>query len=258
MKITFCTKSEIDGMVINSSEEFLSRIAAPEIFVVKEFYDPKAVLAFRQEIFEMGLSTPPSWHPLLDDCPDYHRLHDNYPNAHVKSKMHGFYFHGWYEQNARLFDHFYEIFRLKCLLAGLENSRSLRNLPSQGFVARVNFQNYPRGGGHIREHVDPHSQFALIQTLVQASEPFRDFNSGGLFARAAQGAEKIFLDYHTAPGDLLILSPAIPHGVDPVDNGEDYDWRINSGKWTILPLFVASDYPAVQAVKPREIHARKG
>src|SRR5271167_5021409 len=102
MKLSFCTKDEIDRLIVNHPADFMLRVAAAEIFVVKNFYDPKEILAMRREIFETGLRTPPSWHPLLDECPDYHRLHDNYPNAHVKSKMHGFYFHGWYEHNFKL------------------------------------------------------------------------------------------------------------------------------------------------------------
>jgi hypothetical protein len=167
--------------------------------------------------------------------------------------MHGFYFHGWYHHNRDLFRRFSEIFEIKCFLGGLAPSDYVTSKPSSGAIARVNFQNYPSGGGHISEHIDPNSNYALVQTLIQASEPGEDFKSGGLFARKAPNAEKIYLDFHTKPGDLLVLSPAIPHGVDPIDSELEYGWDRNSGKWTILPLIVASDYSEKRADRPREV-----
>ena len=257
MKITFLERAEIFELVKNNRENFLKRILETEVFIVKRFYDPKTILDMRSKIFESGLKTDPSWHPLFDGCPDYHRLHENYAQAHVKSRMHGFYFHGWPEKNAELFSYFGEIFELKCLLAGgLNASEFIRQIPSDGVIARVNFQNYPSGGGCISEHVDPKSNYALIQRLVQGSNHNQDFKEGGLYARKDLQSEKVYLDQHTEAGDLMILSPAIPHGVDPIDPQAVYDWRQNSGKWTILPLFVSSDYPSSENQKPKEINIK--
>ena len=254
MRINSLNRQSFLDLVYSRKEEFLARIHAPEIFVVKNFYEKKELLALRNHVFEIGLKTEASWHPLLDDCPDYHRLHDNYPQAYVKSKMHSFYFHGWFDHNRDLFKRFSEIFEIKCFLGGIKASDYVGSMPSSGAVARVNAQNYPSGGGYIAEHIDPNSNYALIQTLIQGSQPGRDFRSGGLFARRAPNAEKIFLDFHTEVGDLMVLSPAIPHGVDPIDPEMEYRWENNSGKWTFLPLIVASDYRDNKAAKPREIN----
>lgn len=234
-------------------DAFLDRIAAPEAFVVRRFFEPEEIRAWRRDVFELGLRTPPSWHPLHDGCPDYHRLHDNYPQAYVKAKMHAFYFHGFYEANAWLFEKFREIFEIKNFLAGRERGAFLRNVPSEGQVARVNFHNYPAGGGYLAEHADPASSFALIQTLVQASQWGVDFRSGGLFAREREGAPKTYLDPLSAPGDLLVMSPAIPHGVDPIDADDEYAWQDDRGKWTIIPIIVNSDYERPDNVKPRQL-----
>lgn len=259
MKINTLTRPEFEEWVRSDSAGFMRRIHAPEVFVIRGYYDRDHILGLRRRVFEQGLRSEPSWHPLVEGCPDYHRVHDSYPGAHVKSRMHGFYFHGWKDENRSLFADFTDIFRLKCYLAGdLDPEAFLRQTPAQGVIARVNFQNYPRGGGGITEHVDPRSNFALIQTLVQGSEPGKDFTSGGLFARETEGGEKHYLDFHTGPGDLMVLSPAIPHGVDDVDPGEPFDWRQNTGKWTILPILVASDHPRADGTKverPREIRS---
>lgn len=255
METSFLSKADFLELVYGNKDLFLERIGTPEAFIVRRFYDPAEILSLRRKVFDLGQSSEPSWHPLFDDCPDYHRLHDNYPKAYVKAKMHAFYFHAFYPANSELFELFTEIFALKSFLAGHEKDAFLTNLPSKGPVARVNFQNYPLGGGYLAEHVDPTSEFALIQTLVQASAWEDDFTSGGLYVRATEGGEKLYLDPLTAPGDLLVLSPAIPHGVEPIDPQEAYDWTIDRGKWTILPIIVRSDYPSPDNVKPRQLGA---
>jgi hypothetical protein len=255
MKITSLDKADYLQMVYENKDVFLKRIHAPEAFIVREFYDPREILSLRKRIFDSAELSEPSWHPLLDDCPDYHRLHDNYANAYVKSKMHSFYFHGWHKENEKLFSFFREIFDMKNFLAGFERDAFITNIPSNGQVARVNFQNYPVGGGHLAEHVDPISKFALVQTLIQASAWGGDFTSGGLYAKGQEGGDKLYLDPLTSPGDLVVLSPAIPHGVEAIDPQEHYEWKANRGKWTILPIIVNSDYPRPDNIKPRQLVA---
>lgn len=253
MRINRLKKPEFLNLIRESKAEFLNRIHFPELFIIEGFYEKNEILNLRSRIHSASLKSDPSWHPLKEGCPDYHRLHDNYPGAHVKSKMHGHYFHGWYAHNNALFEKFREIFEIKAWLGNFDEKSYLNSTPSAGPIARVNFQNYPKGGGHISEHLDPNSSFALIQTLIQASTYNDDFKKGGLYARTAPGAEKFYIDQHTNIGDLIVLSPAIPHGVDPIDPESNYNWLENSGKWTILPLIVAPDYDDKSYSKPREI-----
>jgi hypothetical protein len=85
---------------------------------VRAFYPRQAILELRREAFAAGLASEPGWHPLREGCPDYHRLHDNYPAAYVKQKLHAFYYPGWYPHNRGKFDFFREIYALKNFLAG--------------------------------------------------------------------------------------------------------------------------------------------
>lgn len=253
MKINQMTRDDFLHLAIDGRDEFFSRILRPEVFVVKQFYDGKDILALRQKVFEWGQSSEPTWTPLVDDCPDYHRLHDDYPQAHVKAKMHTFYHHGWYDHNEELFAFFKDIFRLKNVLAGLDQDHYMANIPSNGQIARVNVHHYPLGGGYLAEHIDPVAGWAKIQTLVQASRYGEDFQEGGLYARAERDGEKYFVDPYTEPGDLMVLSPGIHHGVEPIDPSVDYDRHSNSGRWIVLPIIVSSDYPDPSVVKPTEV-----
>ena len=88
MRITEIARQDFNDLVYSRTGEFMERINAPEAFVVKAFYDSSEVRRLRDAAFQTGMASEASWHPLHDDCPDYHRLHDNYPKAHVKQKMH--------------------------------------------------------------------------------------------------------------------------------------------------------------------------
>jgi len=255
MRVTEIARPDFIDLVYSGTGEFMERINAPEAFVVKAFYNSLRVQELRDAAFQTGLTSDASWHPLHDDCPDYHRLHDNYPKAHVKQKMHAFYYHGWRPHNKYKFDFFSDVFSIKNFLAGFPEKEFLSNIPSEGFIARVNIHHYPKGGGYQTEHVDPVGKHAQIQTLVAASEFGKDYSKGGVFARSAPGAEKGYVDPYMKPGDMLVMSPGIHHGVDPVDPDLPYEWRTNDGRWMILPLIVGSDYPNRAVKKPVQVGA---
>jgi hypothetical protein len=253
VQVNEISRPEFLELVYAKADDFLRRIDEPQAFVVKGFYDARSILQFRTEAFHTGLASESSWHPLDDDCPDYHRLHDNYPKAHVKQKIHGFYYHNWYPHNKAKFDFFSEIFAIKNVLAGFSENEFMSNIPSDGFVARINIHHYPRGGGYQAEHIDPVGKHAQIQTLIAASEFGRDYYKGGVYARTSADAERTYLDPLIKPGDLLLISPGIQHGVDYIDPDLPYEWRTNNGRWMIMPIIVGSDYPNPQVKKPVQV-----
>ncbi|PIQ48571.1 MAG: hypothetical protein COW03_09300 [Cytophagales bacterium CG12_big_fil_rev_8_21_14_0_65_40_12] len=253
MKINILSKKEFLNSVYNNTEDFIERIEKPEAFIVKRFYNEDVITQIRNRTFENGQKSEPSWHPCFDGCPDFHRIHNNYPNAHVKAIMHAYYHHGYYESNDDLFEYFSEIFDIKNFLAGTPKGSYIKNIPSEFFIARVNIHNYPRGGGYQMPHVDPVSKFAKIQTIVQASKWQSDFSSGGVYACLEKDGTRFYIDPHTEVGDLIVLSPNIIHGVEEIDKEETIDWEINSGRWMIMPIIIHSDYESNMNVKPKEV-----
>jgi len=249
----YLSREQFFDLVYQHESELFQLIDAFDILIVRQMYDAGELRELRDRAFEWGLATEPSWHPCLDGCPDYHRLHDNYPQAHVKSRMHAFYRHGFYEGNAALMRYFGEIFDVKCRLAGALPGSFIRNKPSDDQIARVNIHHYPCGGGYQAEHIDPVSPFARIQTLVMASQIGVDYSTGGLYARATAQSARCYIDEHAMLGDMVVLSPGVQHGVDAVDPGDRYAWRENRGRWMILPIIINSDYPRSDNVKPREV-----
>ena len=253
MKIEVLGKEAFFSLAYQESHRFLEMIDASKVFVVKNLYNAEDTLGLREQAFKEGLLTEPSWHPCFDGVPDYHRLHDNYPGAYVRAKYHAYYHHGFHEKNNKLFDSFKEIFDLMSFFAGFEKNKFLKNIPSQGQIARVNIHHYPKGGGYQAEHIDPVSKFALFQTLVAASTKGLDYKEGGLYLRESKDSEPFFLDSFTEVGDAMVFSPGVAHGVDCIDPSDNYNWRTNSGRWIIMPVIINSDYPHENNIKPKEV-----
>lgn len=241
---------------LHDTERLLAHLSEPAALVVKDYLPAGVVTALRDGCFGEAQLSEPSWQPLVDGCTDYHRVHDNYPDAHVKSRMHAWYFHGYCRTNSDLFGRFSDIFDLKWRLAGREGLPELDAQPSQGLVARVLVHHYPSGGGYQAEHVDPVFDLARVQTLVMGSEIGSDFTSGGLYARSHANGPATYLDNAASLGDLVLLSPGVQHGVAPVDDHVDgYHLGTNSGRWVIMPIFVPSDYPSANTARPAQVTA---
>jgi hypothetical protein len=250
--IHITTRSEFLGRVYEDTDGFMDSIARNDVYVVKEFYPRDLVLGFRELLRKFSEEQEPSWHPCLDGVPDYHRINDEYPGSWVKARMHSFFFHRFNERG-ELFDSFRDIFELKNFLAGEERHAHLESIPSDEIISRVVAQQYPRGGGYLAEHSDPASPFAKLQTIIQASRIGEDFETGGLYLRPDPGAEPIWIDQHSEPGDLMVLTPEAPHGVAPVDPEAELDWARPDGRWMILPIIIRSDYNMDPETKPKAL-----
>jgi hypothetical protein len=246
------SKREFSDLVFDDPGAFLESIERFEVYVVRRYHPAERIRAFRAMLREFRDSCEPTWHPCLDGVPDYHRINDRYPQSWVKARMHAFYFHRWGSQR-NLFDEFKEIFEIKNFLGQADKAAHYDALPSSGVISRLVSHQYPRGGGCLDEHIDPVNPFARIQTIIQASQHGSDFRSGGLYMRVAEGAPAVLLDEHTEPGDLMVLSPNVRHGVLPIDPAERLDWERDDGRWMILPVIIRSDYNMDPATKPRSV-----
>jgi hypothetical protein len=251
-RIEHITPAELSERAFHETDAFLEAIDGGAVYVVDGFRSREAILRFRALARDFAAAEPPSWHPCLDGVPDYHRVVDEYPGAWVKARMHAFYFHA-FNGGRGLFEEFRDVFRIKCHLAGEPDGAYLDAVPSDGVIARVVSNQYPRGGGYLAEHRDPTSRFARVQTIVQASDPGEDFQAGGLYVRDEDGDEPVPIDPHSRMGDLLVLSPDVRHGVAHVDPEADLDWAREDGRWMILPILLRSDHGAGTDDKPQQV-----
>lgn len=225
--------------------EFIREIERGTCFVVRGYLPPAGLAAVRDTMGALRAAGPAQWHPCLDGCPDHHRINDEYPGSHVRGRLRVYHLHPW-NPHRQVFELFADVFDLKHRLAGVAPGAYLANRPSDQVIARVTINHYPRGGGWLHEHVDPAAPFARIQTLVMGSQPGSDYTSGGFFYRLPDG-RTVTTDAWTAPGDLVVLSPHLPHGVSPVDPEHPLDWERPDGRLSIIPIVMYSDDPKVQA-----------
>jgi len=223
-----------------NSARFINDIAE-NVYIVKGYCSVHEIEKIKQTCLDFAKINEPAWWPCVDGCPDYHRLHYNYPKAHVKSIQHAYYFHRW-NCNYALFDFFSDIFNIKASLvnSNIAVCEYLNNIPSSGPISRVLVHQYPRGGGGQEEHIDPVSPYAKIQTIIQASVPNKDFHSGGLYINTNETG-KVYLDGITNKGDLIVMSPGIKHGVEAIDPEFEFDWLREDGRWIIMPIIIDSD-----------------
>ncbi len=249
MQITELSKEKWQSLT-SQPDAILERMNE-EVLIVKEYIAEEKIDQFKQFCLDFSKKNEATWSPCLDGCPDYHRIHNNYPNAYVPSVQHAFYFHSWNENSDKLMD-FQEIYSLKAALAEGEVDSYMSNLPSQGPIARLVCHQYPKGGGGQDEHIDPVSPFARIQTIIQSSKPGKDYLEGGLYVRDKLG-KKIDVDKSTEKGDLVVASPGIKHGVAPIDPGEQLDWSSTSGRWIIMPIIIHSDHIKDTKIRPLRV-----
>jgi len=251
MSVKIVARKEFLDFVYGDTPGFMASIDAGDAYIVKSFYPRALVEDYKDFLRAMARSAEPSWHPCLDGVPDYHRINDEYEGSWVRARMHSFYIHRFNQNKAR-FEPFRDILELKNHLRGAPLDDSYDALPSSGVISRIVAQHYPVGGGYLAEHVDPTSDFALVQTIVQASDVGKDFTKGGLYFRPG-GGEVVSLEEYSELGDLFVLTPAAEHGVAAIDPGEPVDWSLDRGRWMILPIVIRSDYNMDPATKPRQV-----
>jgi hypothetical protein len=213
------------------------------IFIIRNYFSAERAQEIRSICQTFAKNTDATWYPCEDNIPDYHRIHNNYEKAYVKSKQHGFYYHPW-NKGLLNFSNFREIFEFKLKMGNFNASefdRLLKNIPSSGTIMRLVVHQYPRGGGGQQRHVDPVSKYARVQTLIMLSERGVDYENGGLYVET-KSLGRIELDPLLKLGDLILLSPSIIHGVDQIDHAENLSWLSDDGRWILLPIMLDSDY----------------
>jgi len=225
------------------SAQDLQKSLEDNVYIIRDYLTFEKAREIRHICQTVSENLEATWHPCLDGIPDYHRLHENYAKAHVKSVQHGFYFHPW-NKGPLDFMQFKEIFEFKLKMGGLNASdfdTLINNIPSDGTILRLVAHQYPRGGGGQQKHVDPVSKYARVQTLIMLSQRGFDYKSGGLYVES-KTLGRIELDTLSRCGDLILLSPDMVHGVDCVDKNKKLDWISTDGRWILLPIMLDSDH----------------
>jgi ectoine hydroxylase-related dioxygenase (phytanoyl-CoA dioxygenase family) len=82
----------------------------------------------------------------------------------------------------------------------------------------------------MNAHIDPAGPHQAVVPTLMMSELGRDFREGGAFMKNSKG-KIVWIEKHTNPGDVVLFSPKLVHGVAPIDPGEPVNWAAFEGRW---------------------------
>ena len=223
-KKEFYIKSIIKRMY--SGEAFIIRNAAKKnlketILKLAKHYDKKH---------------KPSFHKMIDGTPNFHRIYDTEitKKYSLYAIKHSYFFYNWNiktKLEKKLKEGVYRHWRYIKFLAGNGMYQFEKNIPSDGQIDRLQIVNYPKGGGELRDHVDPRKNQRVVSGLIM-SKIGEDFNSGGFYFRNKQN-KKINIENQLEIGDSVIFYGSVIHGVDVVDRNEKLNWKSYDSRWFI-------------------------
>ena len=114
------------------------------------------------------------------------------------------------------------------------------NIPSDGQIDRLQIVNYPKGGGELRDHIDPRKNQRIVSGLIM-SKIGDDFTSGGFYFRDKKN-KKINIENQLEIGDAVIFYGSVVHGVEPVEIKKKINWNTYEGRWFIGMFVNDSDH----------------
>jgi hypothetical protein len=211
----------------------LQQFADKNICILRNVATRSEVAALTAYLSSVGRSSLPNWQAISAKCPNFHRVSHWDERSHVKACFHQFSFFPWNHDVFNLFKRFRDVFVLRNLLSGAEPDAYLGFEPYDDCIARLSFQFYPSGMGGMNEHIDPVGTHQAVVPLLMMSELGADFREGGIFARDAEG-RRIFIESSTKPGDVVLFSAEMPHGVATIDPEVEPDWPSFAGRWMAI------------------------
>lgn len=208
----------------------LASLAAKDAIIIRNVVSATKIQRIKDYLRSIGRSSLPNWHPILPNCPNFHRINVWDQRSYVKACFHQFSFFPWNDDILSLFASFKDVFALRNLLSGAGPHDYLGPEPLDQCIARLSFQFYPRGGGAMNKHKDPIGPHQAVVPILIMSKFGEDFKKGGAYFDTAAG-ETVFVEQFANPGDLVLFDPQMPHGVAPIDPDVEMDWPAFEGRW---------------------------
>lgn len=242
-----------DEMLTNRDliEEMKSNIHNNYGYIIKNVIDSVLIDKIVTYLKSVASCSLPAWYPLVDGCPDFHRINNLDERSYVKAIMHQFNFHPWNQNVFNLFQEMQKIYLLKNQLSNLEANAFLNNTPKDGHIARLAFQFYPKGGGNIKMHADPVGAHQVSVPILMMSKKGQDYASGGGFVMN-ENNEIVDIDSLMDKGDVLFFNAEVIHGVKPIDPGEKINWLQFQGRWIMIASIIKTQ-PNVEALNALQL-----
>jgi len=219
-----------------------------KVILIKKTFSKRFVDELKMKNIQFWKESKPSFHKMLEGCPDYHRIVNPViaKKYSVQAVRHISYFFPWNNDKLNIREEIYKIWRPCKKLAGLEYNEYEKNTPIDGKIDRIQIACYPPKCGGIERHYDSSKNSPLVVSGYLSSKKNGDFVNGGFYCLNEKN-EKIDIEDYIDVGDICIFHSSIEHGVDNIQINKEfdlktYDWNSGFGRWW-LGLFTAdSDY----------------
>ena len=221
--------------------EIVQSLYSGDVYILKQGFPNKFMQNLAVELHQYGKKTPSSFHKMLDECPDFHRvitpeLAKNYSLRQIK---HSYYFFPWNNDPFNLFESVNERWKVFKFLGGFPLNAYENNLPSTGIIDRLQIAQYASGVGELELHSDPYiyQKVAISGIMSKRGE---DYKTGGAYI-LNENQEKINIEDSMDIGDIYLVYPTVFHGVETIDKDKNVDWDSFDGRWFMGLYSNASD-----------------
>ncbi len=237
---------ELKSKVIAQENKFVDSIVnsfyAGDAYIFKKSYPKEFLIRLREQIHEYGKKSSSTYHKMLENSPDYHRIIDQevsklYPYDVIK---HSYFFYDWNNDPFQLFPAIYPKWRIFKFLSGFKMNEYENNTPRDGVIDRIQIVNYPAGGGMLELHSDPY-KFQKLAFGCMMTKKGVDYHDGGFYV-LDENDNKFDIEEDLDIGDYAVIFCTVVHGVDPVDPNISLDWNSIKGRWFLSTFSNESNY----------------
>lgn len=213
-------------------EETKSYLESGGVFIIRQMVDPTYVSLVRDYLAKVGANSLPAYHPIVEGCPNFHRVNKDDERSYVRATFHQFSFFPWNQDLFDLFSTLKPIFELRNLLSKNPKDAYLGKKSENGCIGRISFQFYPQGGGMMNLHKDPEDYHQFTVPTLCMSKKGVDFETGGAFFE--MDGKRHFVDDLCDLGDVTLFHARHSHGVAPIDPNKKLEWHKFLGRWVAL------------------------
>ena len=185
----------------------------------------------RNKVFKIWSSTEPSFHKMIEGCPNFHRKQDEeIAKKYVfMSIRHSYYWFNWNGDSMSVNSEINKRWRIFKFLGGLKKNSFEKNTPKDGIVDRYQVARYLPGIGRSETHSDPYQNQKFFISAFMSKKGL-DYKSGGFYV-VKPGNKLLNIENDLDIGDISLGYATVMHGVDTIDPEKKPDWSAKDGRW---------------------------
>ncbi len=212
-------------------KEAVRSLYAGEIYVLKGGFPKRFMEELREKVDRFWKQTPPSFHKMVEGCPDFHRIQDEETAKKYvfQSVRHSAYFFQWNGDPLGIIPPIMARWRIFKFLGGYRFDEYERNTPKDGVVDRIQIARYLPKVGASETHADPYQNQKFFISAFMSKRGV-DYQAGGFYV-VGRGNTLCDLEGFIDVGDIGIGYATVMHGVDRIDPDKEPDWNTADGRW---------------------------